>query len=315
MAEKVNQCLGNINTNHVYQVNMKYEVNDVVKVFKEDIQKRFDLSGEFKNFAQSCSVGRNYEVVYYPVYVYHTDTTKSWTTTSSSTSYHSDYKVTTTTRTRNTRGGYTGTSGVYVKSDHSDLKIKEVDLDATGKVNGYGSITVPVYKKGLFFDKDENKKNGIEAGRKAANAGKGDSTYTVYTINTLLVPIFRYEFEADGSKKNVFEMNLHNGEYITSYKQKGAGKFFTIVLTLLYKLVSLLFILLPLMSLFNTEGWGILFALALTVAGFFAFIMFVTTSKYQFQKMWATKGGFAKKIITFAVVFAVFLAISLIIKK
>ena len=43
MAEKVNQYLGNISTNSVYQVNMKYEIDDVVKVFKEDIRKRADF--------------------------------------------------------------------------------------------------------------------------------------------------------------------------------------------------------------------------------------------------------------------------------
>lgn len=43
MAQKVNQNLGNISTNYVYQANMKYEIDDVVKVFKEDIKKRADL--------------------------------------------------------------------------------------------------------------------------------------------------------------------------------------------------------------------------------------------------------------------------------
>lgn len=316
MAEKVNQCLGNISTNYVYQVNMKYEINDVVKVFKEDVQKRADLSGSFKNDAANCSVGRNYEVVYYPVYLYQTDTTKSWTSTSTSTSHYSDYKVTTTTKTRNTRGGYKGTSGVYVKSDHLDLKVKNVDLNETSKVSSYGTITIPVYKKGLFYDANENKKNGIEAGRKAANAGKGDSTYTVYTINTMLVPIFRYEFEAGGGKKNVFEMNLHNGEYTTLYKQKGGAKFFTTLIKLLYKFGSLLFIILPLISLFKAGGFfRVVLLLLATVGGFFAAIVNMTESKFEFQKMWTRKGGAAKKLIRFVVMFAIFLVLALVIPK
>lgn len=315
MAEKVNQYLGNINTNHVYQVNMMYEIDDVVKVFKENIQKRADLSASFKNDAANCSVGRNYEVVYYPVYLYQTDTTKSWTSTSTSTSHYSDYKVTTTTKTRNTRGGYKGTSGIYVKSDHLELKVKDVDLNETGKVNNFGSITIPVYKKGLFYDQAENKKNGIEAGRKAANAGKGDSTYTIYTINTMLVPIFRYEFEAGGSSKNVFEMNLHNGEFTTLYKQAGGAKFFTTLIKLLYRLGSWLFIILPLISLFSGGGFlKVVAKLALTVVGGFLCLVNVGTSKYEFQKMWSRKGGAAKKLIWFIVKFAIILALSLVLK-
>ena len=315
MAEKVNQYLGNISTNHVYQVNMKYEIDDVVRVFKEDIQKRADLSEDFKNTAKNCSIGRNYDVVYYPVYLYQTDTTKSWTTTSTSTSHYSDYKVTTTTKTRNTRGGYKGTSGVYVKKDHEDLQVKNVDLNATGKVSNYGGITVPVYKKDLFYNAEENKKNGIEAGRKAANAGKNDSTYTVYTINTMLVPIFRYTFEAGGGKNNTFEMNLHNGEFTTLYKQKGGAKFFTTLIKLLYKFGSLLFILLPLFSLFSAGGIGRAVLLILvTIAGAITTINFACTSKYAFQKMWSKKAGAVKKLIAFIVAFVIFLTLSLIIK-
>ena len=315
MAEKVNQYLGNISTNSVYQVNMKYEIDDVVKVFKEDIRKRADLSGSFKNTAQNCSVGRNYEVVYYPVYVYNTDTTKSWTTTNTSTSHYSDYKVTTTTKTRNTRGGYKGTSGVYVKDDHSVLKVKDVDLNETGKVSNYGSITIPVYGKGLFYDAAENKKNGIEAGRAAANAGKNDSTYTVYHINTMLVPIFRYEFDADGSSKNVFEMNLHNGEYCTLYKQAGGGKFFTTLIKLAYRFGSWAFVLFPLISLFSGPGFfkGLLSVVAAAV-GLFTAILYAATSKYEYQKMWSKKGGAAKKFIKWVVTFVIFLVVSLILK-
>ena len=84
MAQKVNKA------------NMKYKIDDVVKVFKENIKKT-DLSAGFKNEAANSSVGRNYDVVYYPVYLYHTDTTKSWTTTKTSTSHYSYYKVTTKT--------------------------------------------------------------------------------------------------------------------------------------------------------------------------------------------------------------------------
>ena len=315
MAEKVNQYLGNISTNYVYQVNMKYEIDDVVKVFKDDVKKRADLSESFKNAAQNCSVGRNYDVVYYPVYLYQTDTTKSWTTTKTSTSHYSDYKVTTTTKTRNTRGGYKGTSGIYVKSDHEDLQVKKVDLDATGKVSNYGSVTVPVYKNGLFYDAAENKKNGIEAGREAAGAGKNDSTYTVYTINTLLVPIFRYTFDADGSSKNVFEMNLHNGEYTTLYKQKGGAKFFTTLIKLAYKLGSWLFVLLPLVSLFSASGFiGGALLVVTTVAGFITAINFCCTSKYAFQKMWSRPGGAVKKFFMFVIALAIFVILANIFK-
>lgn len=315
MAQKVNQNLGNISTNYVYQANMKYEIDDVVKVFKEDIKKRADLSAGFKNDAANSSVGRNYDVVYYPVYLYHTDTTKSWTTTKTSTSHYSDYKVTTTTKTRNTRGGYKGTSGVYVKKDHEDLQVKNVDLEATGQVSNYKTISVPVYRDGLFYNAEENKKNGIEAGRKAANAGKNDSTYTVYTINTMLVPVFRYTFSAGGSDKNVFEMNLHNGEFTTLYKQSGGGKFFTTLLKILYKFVSFLFIILPLISLFSTSGFGRIIGLIfVTIGGIIATINFVCTSKYQFQKMWSVKGGAVKKLIAFIVVFVIILILSLVLK-
>lgn len=315
MVEKVNQYLGNISTNSVYQVNMKYEIDDVVNVFKNDVKKRADLSSAFKSAAEKSSVGRNYEVVYYPVYVYNTDTTKSWTTTRTSTSNYSDYKVTTTTKTRNTRGGYKGTSGVYVKSDHSVLKVKNVDLNKTGKVSNYGSVTVPVYGKDLFYNAAENKKNGIEAGRKAANAGKNDSTYTVYHINTMLVPIFRYTFEAGGSSKNVFEMNLHNGEYCTLYKQTGGGKFFTTLIKLAYRFGSWLFVILPLISIFGGPGFGKgLLLLAAAVVGLVMAILYAATSKYEYQKMWSKKGGAVKKLIKWIITFIIFLVISLILK-
>lgn len=131
----------------------------------------------------------------------------------------------------------------------------------------------------------------------------------------MLVPVFRYTFSAGGSDKNVFEMNLHNGEFTTLYKQSGGGKFFTTLLKILYKFVSFLFIILPLFSLFSTSGFGRIIGLIfVTIGGIIATINFVCTSKYQFQKMWSVKGGAVKKLIAFIVVFVIILILSLVLK-
>ena len=110
-------------------------------------------------------------------------------------------------------------------------------------------------------------------------------------------------------------MNLHNGEYCTLYKQAGGGKFFTTLIKILYRLGSWAFVLFPLIALFSGPGFlkGLL-SLVAAVAGFFTAIVYATTSKYAFQKMWSKRGGAVKKFISWVVAFVIFLVISLIFK-
>ncbi len=248
MKKKVSQNLGQVHAYSVYQANIAYEIADVVKVFKDNINKRKDLSAEFKQKALELGVGRNYEIVYYPAHIYQTDTTKSWNTTNSSTSHYDGYDVKTTTTTRHTKGGYQKVSEAKFKSDCSKLDIEKFDLNKTSSVNNFQSLSVPVYADKLFFSYDENNKNAIEAGRKASNAKKGDSTYTKWRLHIVLIPIFRFEFELCG-KKCYFEMNLHNGTFITHYKQKGGCAFAKTVMQLGNILLGAATFVLPLLAL------------------------------------------------------------------
>ena len=252
MAKKyqtVNQDLKNISAYQMFAANMNFSVEQMVAKFKEDANKRHDLSDDFKKFLLSQPIGRDYEIVYYPVYFYNTTTDVSWQTTSTNSQgvYDSGYKlgtIKTTTTYSHSKTGIKGSSGLKVKKDHDELDVKKLDLKQTGMITNYRSLNIPVYESGLFFSESENGDNAVSAGRDAAKAKRNQSTYTRYQSQIVLVPIVRYAFEYQG-KQCVFEMNLHNGEYVTAYKQKPAHAFVRVTSTIFCKLCFILAMILP----------------------------------------------------------------------
>ena len=243
----------------MYQADYMYSIEEAIGIFRNNIRNRKDLSQEFKNKALDLPIGRNQEIVYYPAHIYQTDTTKSWNTTSSSTSRSTyegwDIKTTTTTTTRHTKGGYKKVSEAKFKSTCYELEVEKLDLNQTSQVNNFKSLAIPMYTENLFFTRAESGKNAIAAGKEASNAGKNDSTHTTWSLHVVLIPILRYEFELCG-KKCYFEMNLHNGTYITHYKQKGGCAFAHVMMKLGHVALGALAFLLPLLALITGFSKG-----------------------------------------------------------
>lgn len=318
--KKVTQYLGNIDANYLYEAKINYNVDDVVRVFKNNINNRNDLSSDVKSAALAKPIGRDYELVYYPLYVYKTNTSKSWNTTST---YETEDSITTTT-TRHTKSGYKGTSEIKVKTDHIELNVKNTNLNNVSEVKGFGSITLNMYEDGLFYSQKENQQNGIEAGRKASGAGKGDSTYTVYTTYVIIVPILRYSFEING-KKYLFEMNLHNGEFVTSYRQKTICQILKVGLNVLYRFVTIGAFLLPLIlgiSKFASNGCSdakgftiflnIVGLLVCIIAGFILWGFCSGKRKFTFEKIFYSPKTFFKVFLAPIIIFAVIMAFAIV---
>lgn len=330
MRKKVYQNLGYLEDMHyAYQADYFYQKDDAINVFLNNVKKRKDLDEDFKQKLLNSSVRSGYEIVYYPAHIYQTDTTKSWNTTSTSTSNSSyegfDIKTTTTTTTRHTRAGYKKVSEAKFKSGCDKLDIEKLNLDKTTRISK--NNTIQMYKKDLFFDRKENGNNAVDAGRKASNAKKGDSTYTTWTLHIVFIPIFRYDFEYKG-KTYYFEMNLHNGEYITHYKQKGGCAFARISLRIVHILLSLAMFLLPLIALIAgfkagfIVGAGIIKKLlgvvipgACVIGGFIMSFYYISTAKEEFEKLFYEPGNqIAELFIAPIITLAIILTLTLVFK-
>ena len=293
MVKTIQQNFANVNTNYVYEAKFNYEIQDVIKVFRDNLNSRHDLDEGFKNAALSMPIGKNYEIVYYPTYFYKTNTEKTWNTTSTE---ETSTTITTTTY-KHTSSGHKGTSELQVKASHYELDVLNVNLDTCGQVTNYRSLTLGLYDKDLIYSQSENKKNGIEAGRKASNATKNQSTYTIYTIYMVIVPILRYQFEYDG-KKYLFEMNLHNGAFLTDYKQKTICTIASLALNITYRILTIGAFALPIVTMisrflnagcssngFFTNLLAVLGLFACAIVGFICFGAFCGKKKYTFERM------------------------------
>ena len=320
MKKSIQQYFGNVNANYVYEAKFNYQIEDVVRVFKDNINRRHDLTDEVKKAALAMPIGRDYELVYYPTYFYDTDTEKSWNTTSTR---ETSTTITTTTY-HHTSSGHKGRSALRVKTDHQELDVLNVNLDTCGKVSNFGSLTLGVYEKGLFYSSSENKKNGIEEGRKASGATKDQSTYTIYTIYIVIVPILRYQFEING-KTYLFEMNLHNGSFVTSYKQKVICSIAKVVFNVVHKVLTIGAFLLPIISAisrlinggFSSNGWGkillgILGLIACVIAGFVSFGAFSGKRKFTFERIFYEPKTIVKVFVWPFVVFMIILTLTLV---
>ena len=320
MKKSLQQYFSNVDANYVYEAKFNYQIEDVVRVFKDNINKRHDLTDEFKKAALAKPIGKDYELVYYPTYFYKTTTDKTWNTTST----HETSTTITTTTYRHTSNGHKGTSELRVKTDHKELDVLNVNLSTCGQVSNFGSLTLGVYEKGLFYSKSENKKNGIEEGRKASNATKNQSTYTVYTIYIVIVPILRYQFEING-KTYLFEMNLHNGSFVTSYKQKAICGIAKVALTIAHKLLLAAPIILPIISAisrladggFSSNGFfkillGIVGLIVCVIAGFISLGIFGGKRKFTYERLFYEPKNIVKVFVWPFVVFLVILALTMI---
>lgn len=318
MKKTIQQNFANVDTNYVYEAKFNYEIADVVKVFRDNLNNRHDLDEDFKNAALAMPIGKNYELVYYPTYFYKTNTDKTWRTTSTT---ETSTTITTTTY-RHTSNGHKGVSDLKVKTDHYELDVLNVNLDTCGQVSNFGSLTLGLYDKGLLYSKEENKKNGIEEGRKASNATKNQSTYTVYTIYMVIVPILRYQFEYKG-KKYLFEMNLHNGSFLTDYKQKTICAIASLALNITYRIFTVGAFLLPILagiSRFLSDGCSsngflknliaVLGLVACIIAGFVCFGAFCGKKKYTFERMMYNPKTIFKLFIWPAIWFAVIVTVT-----
>lgn len=250
--QTVKQNLSNVNVNRMFEANTKVTIEQVVQKYKDDLNKRSDLPKSVKNALLTKPVGRDYEVVYYPTYIYRTNTDVSWNTTRKDEGgvYADGHRVgtlKTTSTVSHTKTGIKGVSSLKVKDQHEELDIEKVDLQETGLISNFRSLTISVYQKNLFFTKEENNSNAISAGRDAAKAKSGHSTYTSWQADIVLVPILRYTFEHEG-KPYIFEMNLHNGEYCTAYTQKPMNEFFRKISAVMYQLLFLVGVILPIAS-------------------------------------------------------------------
>ena len=250
------QALGNVQRNKVYEAKIKVDVEQVVKTFKEDIAKRTDIPKSKKADLANKPIGKDYELVYYPVYFYTTTTDLKWTTQNvNKTKYYAgSYHVATETQTttyEHEKRGIKGKSDFYVKREHIELGINDIDKNEIYVVENSGSKSISVYEKDLFYTAEENKKNGIEAGRKAANAKDNQGSYTIYNIHIILVPVVRYQFEYEG-KNYLFEMNVHNKSYCTDYPKKALFAFNKCLFSVLHKLIMVTGFLLPIAGLVYT---------------------------------------------------------------
>lgn len=296
----VTQNLNEISVHQAYQANIKYNAEQIAAKCKEDANTRHDLSDDFKKHLLSQPVGRNCEIVYYPVYFYNTSTDLSWTTTSTRNSdvYEGGqyYNVTTTTTTSHSKTNLKGTSDMKVKTSHNELRISEIDLAQTAQISNYKSKSIPVYESGLFYTNEENRQNAIEAGRKAANAKRNQSSYTRWSAYLILVPVARYVFEYEG-KECLFEMNLHNGEVVTAYKQKGLNVFLRAFVRVIRGLYSFTGIFLPIIVtvygfMFRQLITDSIFEMVLSFAGMAAAVIigfvgwgaFAVTRSFTYEK-------------------------------
>lgn len=328
MKKTVIQNIANTDAGYVYEANLAYGANEAFQVFRDNIRKRKDLSDSFKSKALDAPSKKQYEIVYYPAHIYQTDTTKTWNTTSRSSSTSSydgfDVKTTTTTTTQHTRGGYKKVSEAKFKKSCDYLEIEKFDLNQTTQVSR--NISVNMYSKDLFFDRKENGANAVSAGRKASNAKKGDSTFTEWTLHVVLIPVFRFNFEVDG-KKCFFEMNLHNGEFITHYKQKGGCAFATAVLRMAHIILSVALFLVPLLALvfgfkagFANVGFikkvlSVIVLLACLILGFCLGIFGLMTNAVQYEKIfYKTSDQIITLYVTPLIFFAIILVLTLVFK-
>ena len=249
----VKQDLRNISATSVYEADMNFTVEQMVEKFKTDVNKRVDLSKDFKKCLLSQPVGRNYEIVYYPVYFYNTESELSWDTKRSKESdvyavRHIVGSIKTTITTTHTKGGVSGSSEYgEVKTQHLELAVAGIDKSQTAKINNFRSIVLPVYEDELFFDNRENGKNAQSVAEISAKTKRGQSVEVVsYSAHIVLVPIARYVFEYKG-KEYFFEMNLHNGKYVTKYRQKPFSAIINGLTKLLFLLMHGIVLLFPLM--------------------------------------------------------------------
>ena len=70
MKKSIQQYFGNVDANYVYEAKFNYQIEDVVRVFKDNINRRHDLTDEVKKAALAKPIGKDYELVYYPTYFY-----------------------------------------------------------------------------------------------------------------------------------------------------------------------------------------------------------------------------------------------------
>ena len=229
MAKKyqtVKQNLNNIIANGVEEAKRNFTIAQVMEEFRHDVKKRIDLSRKFKQSILAQAEKMNYELVYYPVYFYRTESDLSWDTSrSQNTNVYSGLDkvgtLTTTTTTTHTRAGIWGSSSRgRVKREHVELDVETVSEKETSELKNFRALTIPVYEEGLFFNKAENNENIIRVARDSSKADY-DVNVSVNWARTkiLLVPILRFVFDYNG-RYYIFEMNLHNGQFVTRYKQR-----------------------------------------------------------------------------------------------
>ncbi len=233
----------------VYEANICFTVEQVLEKFNEDLKNRKDLPADFEYDIKAQAKNKNYEVVYYPAYFYDTMTSLYWQTKETQyettyDSYANKHRHTNVIVHEHSKDGIEGKSKLKVKTDHIELDVLKIDLKKTKSIPNFKSLNLPVYEDNLFYNKKENQSNGISSGREAANAKKDQRTYTLWEAHIVLVPIFRFHFEYKG-KIYFFEMNLHNGEYCTRYKQKPLNTIKRITTRVVYSLANIFSMLLP----------------------------------------------------------------------
>ena len=274
--------LGKQGINEAYVAKERYKIEEVIGKFKHNVESRIDLSPEFKQELLNQPIGTDYEITYWPVYFYKTETDVRWEEKAiedfADVTDSAGYNLATVwveSTHYYEKKGIQGVSKLSAQGIHGkSLNITDIDLDNVWGLNNFKSIKVQLSESIRFYNSDENKKKALKAGREISGATSGQSTYTHYRTCVILVPVFRYKFNYQG-KICLFEMNLHNGAIRTDYKQKPLCAAFKCGLPMLFNLftaygliVDAAILLLHLIfAPFIGGFWRIAIGLAVAIAG------------------------------------------------